>query len=154
MKLNLQFFATGVFPVHNNIFKINTAGREEEPSSLVTIKDLETFEISIDSTTEEWTPMDLQGWMRRAVTGKGLTISFTGKRHYGDPGNDYIAGTLLSTGQDVESVFEWELPNGDKLTMNCVISLTSPAGGDSTNIDTLEFDIMSDGLPEYTPASP
>ena len=146
--------ATGVFPVHNNKFKINTAGRDEtSPDTMVVIKDLETFSPSIDANTEEWTPMDQEGWVRRAVTGKGLTFSFTGKRHYGDPGNDYVAGLLLATGQGVESIFEWELPSGAKLKMNCVINLTTPAGGDSTNIDTLEFEILSDGLPVFTPAA-
>lgn len=149
-QFNLQFFA-GVYPVHNNIFKISSNGRTL-PSTFVTIKDLETFELSVESNTEEWTPMDLEGWARQAVTGKKLSVAFSGKRNYGDPGNDYIAGTLLSTGQACESVFEWTLPTGAKLTMNCVISLTTPAGGDSTNIDTLEFDILSDGLPVFTPA--
>jgi hypothetical protein len=141
----------GVYPVHNNIFKINTDGRTA-PGTFVTIKDLETFGLAVEGNVEEWTPMDLSGWARQAVTGKKLTVSFSGKRHYEDPGNDYVADTLLATGQDCESIFEWTLPNGAKLTMDCVINLTSPAGGDSTNIDTLEFDILSDGLPEFTPA--
>ena len=119
---------------------------------MVIVKDLETFSPSIDANTEEWTPMDQSGWTRRAVTGKGLTFSFSGKRRYGDPGNDYIGGLLLGTGQDVESEFEWEMPSGAKLTMDCVINLTTPAGGDSTNIDTLEFEVLSDGLPIFTSA--
>lgn len=143
---------TGVFPVHNNIFKIATDGRAG--ATLVTIKDLENFAPSIDANTEEWTPMDTEGWIRRAVTGKGLTIAFSGKRHYGDPGNDYVAGLLLETGQGVESVFEWTMPSGGKLEMDCIVNLTTPAGGDSTNIDTLEFEILSDGLPTYTPPTP
>lgn len=149
MKLDLQFF-NGVYPVHNNIFRVNKNGRSSNPADFVTIKDLETFSLAVEGVTEEWTPMDLEGWARQAVTGKKLTVSFTGKRSYGDPGNDYIAGTLLATGQDCESVFEWILPNGSKLTMDCVINLTTPAGGDSTNIDTLEFDILSDGKPIFT----
>ena len=151
-KLNLQLFAgeSGVFPVHNNKFNVATDGRAG--ATLVPIKDLETFQLSIDGNVEEWTPMDQEGWVRRAVTGKGLTISFSGKRHYGDPGNDYIANTILETGQGVESKFEWELPSGAKLTMDCIINLTSPGGGDSTNIDALEFEILSDGRPEFTPA--
>lgn len=143
----------GVFPVHNNVFKIGIQGRASvAPADMVSIKDLETFGLSVEGNVEEWTPMDLGGWARQAVTGKKLTISFSGKRHYGDDGNDYVAGTLLSTGQGCESKFEWTLPNGAKLAMDCVISLTTPAGGDSTNIDTLEFDILSDGLPVFTPA--
>jgi hypothetical protein len=152
-KFDLQKFGgTGVFPVHNNIFKINTAGRTL-PGTMVTIKDLETFSVSVDGNTEEWTPMDQEGWIRRAVTGKGLTISFSGKRHYGDPGNDYIGqDCFLETGQGVESIFEWEMPSGAKLSFNCIVNVTSPGGGDSTNIDGLEFEILSDGKPNFTPA--
>lgn len=151
MKMNLQLFS-GVYPVHNNKFKVNIMGRSETPT-FTAIKDLETFGLAVEGNVEEWTPMDLEGWARQAVTGKKLTVSFTGKRHYGDEGNDYIAGTLLATGQACESQFEWELPNGARLTMDCVINLTTPAGGDSTNIDTLEFDILSDGKPVFTPAA-
>ncbi|MGH0053665.1 MAG: phage tail tube protein [Sphaerochaetaceae bacterium] len=140
----------GVYPVHNNGFEVATDGRAG--LTLATIKDLETFSPSIDSNTEDWTPMDQEGWARRAVTGKGLTFSFTGKRNYGDPGNDYIAGLLLETGQGVESVFKWTMPSGATLEMDCVINLTQPGGGDSTNIDTLEFEILSDGKPTFTPA--
>lgn len=142
----------GVFPVHNNVFKISTSGRGDSPT-FATIKDLENFAPSIDGNTEEWTPMDLEGWIRRAVTGKGLTFSFTGKRNYGDPGNDYVASKLLSTGQDAETVAQWTMPSGAVLEFDCVINLTTPAGGDSTNIDNLEFDLLSDGLPVFTPAT-
>ena len=142
---------TGVFPVHNNVFKINTAGRTT-PGTLVIIKDLETFSLTINGKKEEWTPLDLAGWTRQAVTGKSLTIGFKGKRNYGDPGNDYIASTMLATGQGCESTLEWDLPDGAKLTVNCIIDLKTPAGGDSTKIDELNFDILSDGLPVFTPA--
>jgi len=149
MRINIQLFGgTGVFPVHNNIFKINKAGRVS-PGEFVNIKDLETFSPNIDGNTEEWTPMDTAGWIRRAVTGKGLTFSFSGKRHYGDAGNDYIASMILETGQACESQLQWVLPNGDIFEMDCIINLTTPAGGDSTNIDTLEFELLSDGLPTY-----
>lgn len=142
---------TGVYPVHNNQFKIATDGRAG--ATMVVIKDLETFSPGIDANTEEWTPMDQEGWIRRAVTGKGLTIGFSGKRNYGDPGNDYVAGLLLETGQGVETKFEWIMPSGAKLELDVVVNLTTPAGGDSTNIDTLEFEILSDGKPTFTPAA-
>lgn len=139
-----------VYPVHNNIFKINTAGRTT-PGTLVTIADLETFKLSVESKDEEWYPLDLAGWARQASTGKKLAVSFTGKRSYGDAGNDYIADMLLATGNDLQSVFEWTFPaTGGKLTMPCIVKLTTPAGGDSTNMDTLEFELLSDGLPTFT----
>ncbi|MDK8188971.1 hypothetical protein QP794_02580 [Paenibacillus sp. UMB7766-LJ446] len=143
---------TGVFPVHNNIFKVGIKGRASKDSEMMMIKDLENFAPAIDGNTEEWSSMDQGGWTRRAVTGKSLSFSFSGKRNYGDPGNDYVAGLLLGTGQEVETIFEWTMPSGAKLTMDCVINLTTPAGGDSTNIDGLEFELLSDGKPKFEKA--
>ena len=145
---------TGVFPVHTNIFKINIKGRTATPTEgdLVIIKDMETFSVAVDGTKEKWTPMDLKGWVRQAVTGKSLSISLKGKRNYGDPGNDYIASTLLATGQGCESALEWTLPDGAKLVFDCIVDMKTPAGGDSTKIDALEFELLSDGLPKFTKA--
>lgn len=153
MKINLQFFADEkgqVYPVHNNKFFISTTGRSGEADTI--IRGLENFAPSINANTETWTPMDEGGWERNQVTGKGLSISFSGKRQYGDIGNDYIAGLTLGTGVSVQSKFKWEMPSGATLSGDCVINVTTPAGGDSTNIDSLEFEILSDGKPTFTPA--
>ena len=152
-KLDLQFFADTkgqVYPVHNNKFFVCTTGRTGEADTI--IRGLENFAPSIDGNVESWTPMDEGGWTRNQVTGKGLTISFSGKRQYGDKGNDYIAGLAIGTGVSVQSKFKWEMPSGATLSGDCVINVTTPAGGDSTNIDSLEFELLSDGKPEYTPA--
>ena len=145
---------TGVFPVHNNVFKINTAGRSEGSStSLAIIADMENFKVSVEGKNEEWYPLDQEGWARQANTGKKMSIALSGKRNYGDAGNDYIAGMMMKSGKDCETSFEWTLPDGAKLAGDCVVSVTSPAGGDSTAIDALEFEILIDGKPTFTPAS-
>ena len=141
---------TGVFPVHNNKFKISTSGRSG--STMVEIADLTTFGVSVEGKNEEWFPLDQEGWARQANTGKKMAISFSGKRNYGDPGNDYIASMMMKTGKDCETSFEWTLPDGSKLAGDCVISLTSPAGGDSVAIDALEFELLVDGKPTFTAA--
>lgn len=143
---------TGVFPVHNNLFKVNTSGRGGTTTNMVSIADLTTFKVAVEGKNEEWYPLDQEGWARNAVTGKKMSISFSGKRNYGDAGNDYIAGMMTKTGKDCETTFEWTLPDGSKLTGDCVINLTSPAGGDSTAIDSLEFELIFDGKPTYTAA--
>ena len=143
---------TGVYPVHGNSFKINTAGRTGTETTLVTIADLTTFSPSIEGQNEEWFPLDQNGWARQANTGKKMSISFSGKRNYGDAGNDYIAGMMMKTGKDCETLFEWTLPNGAKLAGNCIVNLTTPAGGDTTTIDSLEFEVLIDGKPTFTPA--
>lgn len=151
-KLNIQMFAGDtVYPVHSNKFYIGKLGRlSVDPTDMVVIKGMENFKPTFESNTEKWSPMDLEGWARNAITGKGLSISLSGKRQYGDVGNDYIAGKLLSMGGDAESIFIWEFPSGSKLTFNCVISLTAAGGGDTLNTDALEFDILADGKPTFT----
>ena len=143
---------SGVYPVYENQFKINTSGRSTGTTSMVPIADMESFSVSFDDNVEEWTPMTSEGWVRRFKTGKGITISLSGKRCIGDAGNDYVAGLAFLSGQSCNSQLEWTFPNGDKVTMDCVINVTS-AGGDSTNVEPLEFECLSDGKPTFTKAA-
>ena len=140
---------SGVYPVFNNEFKIGTKGIASTPEEMVTIADLETFSVSIDNNIEEWTPMTTEGWIRRLQTGKGFSISLNGKRNIGDAGNDYVASKMFATGRDVETKFEWTMPSGLKVEFDCVLNISS-AGGDSTNVDVLEFEVMSNGKPTVT----
>ena len=142
---------SGVYPVFNNVFKIGTKGKTSSDEDMQPIADLETFSVSLDNTIEEWTPMTTQGWVRRLQTGKGFSISLSGKRNVGDEGNDYVAGLMFKTGQDVETKFVWEMPSGMKVEFDCLVNISS-AGGDSTAVDGLEFEVMSNGAPTVTPA--
>lgn len=144
---------TGVYPVFINKFKIGSNGRASEEAEMVTIAELETFEVSIDGNTVEWSPMELEGWLRRMVTGKALTITLSGKRHIGDPGNDYVHDSAWGTGDDCASKFEWEFPSGAKLAFDCVLNVTNPGGGESRDVAGLEFEVLSDGKPTFTPAA-
>ena len=143
---------TGVYPVFENKFKIGTEGRSSDTESMKTISDLETFSVSIDGNIEEWRPMEAEGWVRRMVTGKSLTITLWGKRNIGDEGNDYVPNNAWGTGTTCDTKFEWEFPSGAKLAFDCVLSVTNPGSGDSTNVATLGFEVQSDGKPTYTAA--
>ena len=139
---------TGVYPVFNNVFKLGA-----EKTSAKTVADMESFSIAIDGNVEEWKPMEAEGWVRRMVTGKSLKITLSGKRNIGDAGNDYVANSAWGTGSTCDSSFEWEFPSGAKLEFDCVLSVTNPGGGDSTNVAGLEFEVQSDGKPTFTPAA-
>lgn len=143
---------SGVFPVFDIEFKIGTAGRASTELEMELIKEMETFSISIDGNVEEWTPMETGGWVRRLMTGKGFALTLNGKRHVGDPGNDYVAETAWKSGLDCSSKFEIAFPDGSKLKFDCIVNVTSPNGGDSTNVSALEVEVMSDGKPVYTAA--
>ncbi len=140
----------GVNPVNEIEFGVCTTGRPEDLASATydTVKDAESLAISIDGSTEEWNPMDTKGWTRRLMTAKSLSISMGGKRNYGDKGNDYVAGLAWKLGQDCNSAMKITFPNGDALIIPCVINVTSMAG-DSTAVDALEWEALSDGKPVY-----
>ena len=143
--------ATGkVYPVHNNVFRFGTKGLESTDADMVVPLDLENFAPGIDGTVEEWYSMDAKGWAKSSMTGK--SFSFKGKRSVGDPGNDYIAGLAWKFGQDVMTKFEWTMVSGAKLACDVVVNVTTPGGGDTTNIDTLEFEVTGYGAPTFTPA--
>ena len=139
----------GVIPTNGLTFKIGTKGKASVTTDMKTVKDIEGLTPSIDGNVEEWNPMDTHGWVRRLLTGKSFSISMSGKRNYGDPGNDYVASLALVIGQEANSKFEIEFPNGDKLSFDCVVNVTTPFGGDSTAPNTLEFEVLSDGEPMY-----
>ncbi len=142
----------GVYPVFNLQFRIGINGRASSALDMAVIKDMETFSPSVDGNVEEWTPMDTEGWVRRLMTGKGFTITLNGKRHVGDPGNDYVAGLAWKSGLDCSSKAEIVFPNGDALAFDCIVDVKTPFGGDSTNVSGLEFELQSDGKPDYVPA--
>ena len=155
IKLDIQFFAgtfTGNTPTNAITFKVNKGGRNGGDSGKVVVKDAESLSIAFDGNVEEWNPMDQDGWVNRMKTSNSITISMGGKRNYGDPGNDYVAGTAYEIGQKADSVFYIDFPDGATLEMPCVIVVTS-MGGDSTALDALEWEAQSSGKPTYTPAT-
>ncbi len=142
---------SGVYPVYEHQFQICTTGRPSSGAqgTYADIADMETFSVSFDDNVEEWTPMTTEGWVRRLKTGKGVTVSINGKRNIGDAGNDYIASLAFLSGQACNSCLKWTFPDSTVVTLPCVINVTA-CGGDSTNVDPLEFECMSDGKPTVT----
>lgn len=148
----------GVFPVNEMDFKIDkssVSSRSESPSDddYVSIADMESASISVDTGVETWNPLEAKGWQRALATSKSITISMSGKRNIGDPGNDYVASKLLKNGQACNTSYKITFPNGDTLVVPSVIQVKSVAGADSTNVAPLEVDLVSDGKPTYTEAT-
>lgn len=140
---------SGVYPCYKNQFSIGANGE-----TATSIAECETFSISIDNGIEEWKPFEHEGWVRRLMTAKSITISVSGKRNVGDTGNDFVANKWLKNGRDAEAYFAWIFPDGGKVEFNdAIISVKNLGAGDATGVAPLEFDILSNGKPNYTPAS-
>lgn len=144
---------TGVYPCYENQFQINTATAGAE-AAMKTIADCDSFGVSFDNGVEEWTPFDTEGWIRRLLTAKAVTISVTAKRNIGDAGNDAVAALAWANGRDAEKDFHWTFPDGTIVKFTgAVINVTNIGAGDSTAVAPLEFEILSNGKPEITPAA-
>lgn len=143
---------SGVYPCYENQFKVNTS--TSGTASYATIADMETFSVSIDNGVEEWVPFEQNGWTRRLMTAKSITLTVNGKRNIGDAGNDYVAGLFMNSGQAAQGDFQWTFPDGGVLEFkDAVVNITNMGAGDSTAVAPLEFEIMSNGKPTYTPAA-
>lgn len=144
---------TGVYPCYENQFQIDTAAAGAA-AALSSIADCETFEVSFDNGVEEWTPFDTEGWIRRLMTAKAVTITVTAKRNVGDAGNDAVAFLAWKNGRSVEKDFQWTFPDGSTVKFTgAVINVTNIGAGDSTAVAPLEFEVMSNGKPTVTPAA-
>lgn len=137
----------GVYAVYENQFKIGTSGRSSTAEQMLPIADMESFSVSIDNGREEWNAMENGGWASGLITGKKMTISISGKRNVGDPGNDYIAGLMMATGKAAKSILDWTFPDGTVAHIPVDISVTNCGTGDSTGVGPLEFECASDGKP-------
>lgn len=140
---------TGVFPVNALKIEIGTSKSASE-WTYVEIADMESANITVDTGVEEWNSITEGGWRKALATAKSLTMSMSGKRSLGDAGNDYVASMWNKNGQDCNSSCRITVPNGDTLTFDCVVQVTSFLGSDSTAVAPLEFELLSNGEPVYT----
>ena len=142
---------SGVFPCYENQFQIDVS--DTSTASWKTIADCETFSVAFDNGVEEWHPFEHEGWVRRLLTAKGVTVSVTAKRNLGDDGNDFVAGLAWKNGRDAETDFKWTFPDGTVVTFtDAVINVTNIGAADSTNVAPLEFEVLSNGAPTVTAA--
>lgn len=96
---------TGVYPVFENKFKIGASAE-----SLNTIAEMENFSVSIDGNVEEWSPMEQEGWLKRMVTGKALTISPVRQTLHRRPGQRFCRGQCLGNRFRLRSAFRMGVP--------------------------------------------
>lgn len=143
---------SGVFPVYDIDIKVDTSGGSDTPV-WVTIKDMESMGLSIDTGVETWNSLTEGGWQRALATAKSFTASFNGKRCIGDTGNDYIADKALANGRDCDSALQLTFPDGSIFKAPVVLKVTDFMGGDAVNVAPLAFEAISNGKPTYTPAS-
>ena len=139
-----------VYPVNANSIKVKKHGGEGE---FATIADMESANISVDTGVETWYGLAEGGWQKALATSKALTIEMSGKRSYGDTGNDLVGNMWNTNGVEALVDVQLDLPDKAKLEFTAVVQVTNIWGGDATAVGALEFSLICDGKPEYTPAA-
>ena len=143
---------TGVFPCYENQFAVDVSSTATP--NWKSIADCETFEVAFDNGVEEWTPFESEGWVRRLMTAKSVTITVSAKRNIGDAGNNFIAGLAFENGRDAEVGFKWTFKDGTEVIFTgSPINVTALGSGDSTAVAPLEFEVLSNGQPTVTSVS-
>ncbi|MBQ7264590.1 MAG: hypothetical protein IJS61_00675 [Firmicutes bacterium] len=129
----------GVVPVNRLTFTLDNK----------VVKECENLEISVENGMEEWNAIGEGGWTKRLLTEKSLKVKLSGKRCYGDTGNDYVASFAYKSGLEAEGELVIGFPDGGSLTLTGVINVTA-MGGKATEADKLEWEVLSSGEPVYS----
>lgn len=137
----------GNYAIHECQVEVKTTA-----DTFASIADLEEFNINIESNVETWNSMSDGGWQNALMTGKALNGSFSGKRCFGDAGNDFLDGLRYENGRNAEADFKITFPNAATLEFTSVVALTEILGG-ATGVGPLTGDITGKGKPKFTPAN-
>ena len=88
------------------------------------------------------------------MTGKSIKIAVKGKRNIGDAGNNMVAEFFYKNGRNAEANVLWTFPDGSTLLFsNAVINVTNMNTGEAADVGPLEWEMLSNGKPTYTPAA-
>lgn len=141
-------------PVYENIFTVGLDGPTSTPERMATIAGCTAFDVNINNTIAEWTPLTAGLFKRRRIIRKSLSVKISAKRVYGDPGNDYIASLAWARGTyRGQTAFSWTFPTGDGIRCKALVDVTG-LGGEATDPDAMEITIYSTGAVTYVPLSP
>ena len=106
------------------------------------VSDCENFEIIADNKIINWCALGSGGWQKSLLTGKSLVLKVSGKRNYGNRGNDYVAGFIYNSGSDAYADVAITFPDESVMSLRgtlCVKEL----GGDALSAGKLVWELHS-----------
>lgn len=134
-----------IFAVNEHTFEIDTTPAGIE--TLAEVTDVESVDITVDGVTIDWNALDSVYTKRRKTGGVSIELAFSGKRNFGDTGNDYVAGLAFAVGDTVETTVKITTNEATPTTYTIpvVVQVTSIIGGESTDVSVLEWTASSNG---------
>ncbi|EAH1392382.1 Ig domain-containing protein [Listeria monocytogenes] len=116
----------------------------------VSIKDLETLDISLNSNVEQYTTIG-EVFERAVKTGAAMELGLDGKYNESDPGQNELRETWDKVGSEAEKTIVVKFPAGSKYEITGPIGINDFGGG-ANDIGSFSATQNSNGTPVFTPA--
>ena len=141
-----------------NKYEIETSGLTD-PTTLTNAKwsqlagGIETITPTLKETDDTTHYYDGGNFGTEDVTAKTINIAFSGNRKEGDTAQDFVAGKLLSVGDNLKALIRWTQPSGDQIVFLSTLTAIAVSGGKASDKQTFSFTAISNGQPVFTAAA-
>lgn len=143
---------------YKNVFEIDTTGSQDPTDTTkATFAPLAAGISGVtpaaNETDDNTAYYDGAGFTDTDVTGKRITLAFTGHRVIGDAAQDYVASKFLAIGQNLKTLGRWTDPAGNKIVSSVTLTAIVPMGGNANAKQTFSFTMSFNGKPIMTDKS-
>lgn len=138
------------YPAFLDSLKVGALGAEAD--SLIVPDGIVNITPSWDPTVVTYYKRSGQGFQGGTKTGNAFTITVESYHISEDAGQKIIAATMFKFGKEAKVACEYTFGNGDVLTFNATVKITRMGGGATTDLAPLNYDLICDGKPTFTPA--
>jgi hypothetical protein len=140
---------------YKNVFEIDTAGSQDPKDvAKATFAPLAAGISGVtpaaNETDDNTAYYDGAGFTDTDVTGKRITLAFTGHRVIGDAAQDYVASKFLAIGQNLKTLGRWTDTNGNVIVSSVTLTSIVPMGGNANAKQTFSFTMSFNGKPIMT----
>lgn len=142
-----------------NKFEIDTAGNQDPTGDLTKATwarlaaGISGVTPAANETDDNTAYYDGDGFTDTDVTGKRITLAFTGHRVIGDAAQDYVASKFLAIGQNLKTLGRWTDTNGNVIVSSVTLTAIVPMGGNANAKQTFSFTMSFNGKPIMTDKS-
>ncbi|MFX0552961.1 phage tail tube protein [Lactiplantibacillus plantarum] len=140
---------------YKNVFEIDTAGSQDpkdvtKATFVPLAAGISGVTPAANETDDNTAYYDGAGFTDTDVTGKRITLAFSGHRVIGDAAQDYVASKFLAIGESLKTLARWTDPDGNKIVSNVTITAIVPMGGNANAKQTFSFTLSFNGKPIMT----
>lgn len=144
---------------YQNQFEIDTTGQLDPTTTtgatfVAVSAGIQTITPNAGDTTDNTPYYDGGGFATTEVTGKNVSIAFSGHRVEGDPAQTFIVGKEFAVGDSLKTLLRWTRTDGTIIVAQVTINNIVVSGGGANAKQTFSFTANFNGAPVLTPPAP